>query len=62
MARFGTKDFGHNTIFNRRDASSSHAGRDTYRKWLISQGILNEAGLKYNSFSGVDIKAAIWIP
>jgi hypothetical protein len=62
MSRFGTWDFGASTFFNKRDATSSQAGRDAYRNWLISQGILTEAGLKYNSFSGVDIKAAIWIP
>jgi hypothetical protein len=56
-SRFGTNYLGPSTI-----QSTDAASKAVYERWLHSMGALDGQGLRFNSFSGVDIKTAVWIP
>jgi hypothetical protein len=55
--------FGLNLLGPAADLLQQEGMRDAYLQWLrAGRGTSNEDYLQYNSFSGTDMKAAIWIP
>jgi hypothetical protein len=55
---FGLNDIAQGNIF-----AADPAQREAWKSWIqAGRKVPNEAYLLYNSFSGVDCRAAIWIP
>jgi len=58
----GRSSFGTLSIDPSIAVDAANDGVGTWTKWLNQQGVTRASYLDYNSFSGVDIKCAVWVP